>query len=226
MSALVPHLLQFGMLLRCQTELRGSLFDLWQCLGTGFDGTAAPAPKPAFNQRIYAYIDSLPRGEQKKATNALRQYVYGPGNMQPDDALQRYKERRVRDAQAPVGSTDFDDLAASDSDAEESDDDSGLNGGAHDVERQRVADQRAALGLVRRVITRFDDENYSWLDPDLSGPPDSTLNQIYDDQWGLLRNAEQALAGARAEHADRGGENALDGSQLSRILAGAGLTVC
>ena len=71
---------------------------------------------------------------------------------------------------------------------------------------------------MRRVITRFDDENYSWLDPDLSGPPDSTLNQIYDDQWGLLRNAEQALAGARAEHADRGGENALDGSQLSRIL--------
>ena len=193
--------------------------------GTGFDGTAAPAPKPAFNQRIYAYIESLPRGEQKKATNALRQYVYGPGNMQPDEALQRYKERRVRDAQAPVGSTDFDDLAASDSDAEESDDDSGLNGGAHDVERQRVADQRAALGRVRRVITRFDDENYSWLDPDLSGPPDSTLNQIYDDQWGLLRNAEQALAGARAEHADRGGENALDGSQLSRILAGAGLTV-
>ena len=91
--------------------------------GTGFDGTAAPAPKPAFNQRIYAYIESLPRGEQKKATNALRQYVYGPGNMQPDDALQRYKERRVRDAQAPVGSTEFDDLAASDSDAEESDDD-------------------------------------------------------------------------------------------------------
>ena len=41
------------------------------------------------------------------------------------------------------------------------------------VERQRVADQRAALGRVRRVITRFDDENYSWLDPDLSGPPDS-----------------------------------------------------
>ena len=39
------------------------------------------------------------------------------GNMQPDDALQRYKERRVRDAQAPVGSTDFDDLDASDSDA-------------------------------------------------------------------------------------------------------------
>ena len=42
--------------------------------------------------------------------------------MQPDDAIERYKERRVRDAQAPIGATDFDDLAASDSDAEESDD--------------------------------------------------------------------------------------------------------
>ena len=40
--------------------------------------------------------------------NALRQYVYGPGRMQPDDAIERYKERRVRDAQAPVGATDFD----------------------------------------------------------------------------------------------------------------------
>ena len=55
--------------------------------------------------------------------NALRQYVYGPGRMQPDDAIERYKERRVRDAQAPIGATNFDDLAASDSDAEESDND-------------------------------------------------------------------------------------------------------
>ena len=53
--------------------------------------------------------------------NALRQYVYGPGRMQPDEAIERYKERRVRDAQAPIGATDFDDLAASDSDAEDSD---------------------------------------------------------------------------------------------------------
>ena len=40
---------------------------------------------PKFNQRVYAYINSLPRGEQKKATNALRNYVYGPGKMRPDD---------------------------------------------------------------------------------------------------------------------------------------------
>ena len=37
--------------------------------------------------------------------------------MQPDDAIERYKERQVRDAQAPVGATDFDELDASDSDA-------------------------------------------------------------------------------------------------------------
>ena len=47
----------------------------------------------------------------------MRNYVYGPGRMQPDAAIEKYKERRVRDAQAPVGSTDFDDLAATDSDS-------------------------------------------------------------------------------------------------------------
>ena len=76
--------------------------------GTGFDGTApttSTQSKPKFNQRVYAYINSLPRGEQKKATNALRNYVYGPGKMQPDAAIEKYKERRVRDAQAPVGAT-------------------------------------------------------------------------------------------------------------------------
>ena len=92
--------------------------------GTGFDGVPAQTQaRPKFNQRVYAYVRSLPRGEQSKAMNALRQYVYGPGRMQPDDAIERYKERRVRDAQAPIGATDFDDLAASDSDAEDSDND-------------------------------------------------------------------------------------------------------
>ena len=61
--------------------------------------------------------------EQGKAKRALRTYLYGPGRMQPDAAIERYKERRVRDVQAPIGSTDYDELDASDSDAEESDDD-------------------------------------------------------------------------------------------------------
>ena len=68
--------------------------------GTGFDGTApttSTQSKPKFNQRVYAYISSLPRGEQDKAKRALRTYVYGPGKMQPDAAIEKYKERRVRD---------------------------------------------------------------------------------------------------------------------------------
>jgi hypothetical protein len=143
----------------------------------------------------------------------------GPAQLNSLEALQAYKDRKLYDARMNVGLTEFDDSGEEDQDIGEFG--SGLDGGAHDVERQRVADQRAALGRVRRVLTRFDDENYSWLDPDLSGPPDSTLNQIYDDQLDLVRNAERALARARAEHADRG-ESALDGSQLSELLAGQG----
>lgn len=67
-------------------------------------------------------LDSIAPTEAPFQTmNALRNYVYGPGRMQPDAAIEKYKERRVRSAQAPVGSTDFDDLAATDSDAKQSD---------------------------------------------------------------------------------------------------------
>eukprot|EP01043_Picozoa_sp_COSAG02_P000989 COSAG02_NODE_20_length_53673_cov_86.864841_24_plen_232_part_00 len=95
-------------------------------LGTGFDGTASTAraqSNPKFNQRVYAYIESLPSRKQDGANKALRHCVYGPGKNPPDTAIEMCKERRIRDAQAPVGSTDFDKLDASDSDAEESDDD-------------------------------------------------------------------------------------------------------
>ena len=47
--------------------------------GTGFDGTVpttSAQSTPKFNQRVYAYISSLPRGEQEKAKRALRTYVY------------------------------------------------------------------------------------------------------------------------------------------------------
>ena len=67
--------------------------------------------------------------------------------MQPDDAIKRYKERRVRDAQAPVGATDFDELDASDSDAEESDDDI-LGAGAT---TSKMALPVLVVGGVRRV---------------------------------------------------------------------------
>jgi hypothetical protein len=320
--------------------------------GTGFDGVTKPVsvqPQPKFNQRIYTYVQSLPRGQQKKAMNALRQYVYGPGRMQPDDAIERYRERLVRDAQAPVGSTEFDELDASDSDAEddpmsqfaallrgngvgeitngagdgsrddttvpmydamfppaENEDDSpvpgaaiahramvvgqnreralanarveaeraaaearrarfvtvdlprilarspdqrdrilavfanmirddemanlmrdadmggdGVSGGAHDAERLAVANAKATAGHVRRVLTRFDDENNTWLDPDRSGPANSAMNQLYDSAHDVVANAERALQVARDEHMAMG-YNALDGSQLEEMLAGQG----
>ena len=320
--------------------------------GTGFDGVAQPVsvqPQPKFNQRIYTYVQSLPRGQQKTAMNALRQYVYGPGRMQPDDAIERYRERLVRDAQAPVGSTEFDELDASDSDTEddpmsqfaallkgngvgeitngagdgsrddttvpmydamfppaENEDDSpvpgaaiahramvvgqnreralanarveaeraaaearrvkfvtvdlprilarspdqrdrilavfanmirddemanllrdadmggdGVSGGAHDAERLALRVAKDNLANRRRILTRFDNfEDNSWLDPDRNGPPNSNLNQLYDDTDDV-QDAEENLSFARAEHAALG-YNALDGSQLAEMLAGQG----
>ena len=218
--------------------------------GTGFDGTAAPAPKPAFNQRIYAYIESLPRGEQKKATNALRQYVYGPGNMQPDDALQRYKERRVRDAQAPVGSTEFDDLAASDSDAEESDDDilgAGATYDAADMRQQQdiaadAIDDMQDLSEQESSTDRADDQ--PWSPGTMNAMP--MFSDIYTGANRRLVDARNALQ--RMQHANAMIPDAV-GSMLAladpaaadaaaalmnlsgtghcsdTILAGAGLTV-
>ena len=81
---------------------------------------------------------------------------------------------------------------------------SGIDGGAHDAARRAVVDARDEMGRVRRILTRFDDdENNTWLDPDRSGPPTSALNQLYDDARDLVTDAEQALEAARAEHAAR-----------------------
>ena len=50
--------------------------------GTGFSGVASAQPRPKFNQRVYAYVDSLPRGEQNKAMNAISQ-LDTPGECPP-----------------------------------------------------------------------------------------------------------------------------------------------
>ena len=77
------------------------------------------------------------------------------------------------------------------------------------------------LAHRRRILTRFDNfEDDSWLDPDRSGPPNSNLNNLYDDTDDV-DDAEEDLRAARAEHAAMG-DNALDGSQLSELLAGQG----
>ena len=131
-----------------------------------------------------------------------------------------YEQRRESDAQAPVGATEFDDSGEEDQELGEFG--SGLDGGAFDAERRALRDRKNELAHRRRLITRFDTwEDDSWLDPDRSGPPNSNLNQMYDDT-DLVDDAEERLMAARAEHAEMG-DNALVGSQLSEMLAGQGL---
>ena len=180
---------------------------------------------------MQTYIDSLPRGEQRKAKNVMTAYRNFAGRS-ANEAIARYKQRRESDAQAPVGSTEFDDSGEEDQDLGEFDgggDGSrdedmggdGVSGGAHDAERRALRVAKDNLAHRRRILTRFDNfEDDTWLDPDRSGPPNSNLNQLYDDTDDV-QDAEEDLMAARAEHAEMG-DNALVGSQLSELLAGQG----
>ena len=167
---------------------------------------------------MQTYIDSLPRGEQRKAQNVMTAYRNFAG-LDGNAAIARYEQRRESDAQAPVGTTEFDDSGEEDQELGEFG--SGLDGGAFDAERRALRVAKNDLAHRRRIISRFDTwEDDSWLDPDRSGPPNSNLNQLYDDT-DLVDWAEERLMAARAEHAEMG-DNALDGSQLSEMLAGQG----
>ena len=147
---------------------------------------------------MQTYIDSLPRGEQRKAQNVMTAYRNFAG-LDGNAAIARYEQRRESDAQAPVGATEFDDSGEEDQELGEFG--SGLDGGAFDAERRALRDRKNELAHRRRLITRFDTwEDDSWLDPDRSGPPNSNLNQLYDDT-DLVDDAEERLMAARAEHA-------------------------
>jgi len=73
-------------------------------------------PTPFSIGEIPEYLDSLSRGERKKAETAIRQYMTGPRKLNSLEALAAYKERKRRDAQAPVGATEFDDSGDEDQD--------------------------------------------------------------------------------------------------------------
>ena len=84
-----------------------------------------------FTKAIRDYIDSLPRGEKQYAENTIRLYMTGPAQLDAAEALERFMERRGRDAQAPVGATEFDDSGDEDQDIGEFEPSGGgLNGGA------------------------------------------------------------------------------------------------
>ena len=183
-------------------------------------------------------------------TDTLRQYVYGPGKMQPDDALERYKERRVRDAQAPVGATDFDDLDASDSDAEESDDDilgAGATYDAADMRQQQdiaddAIDDMQDLSEQESSTDRADDQ--PWSPGTMAAMPmfselyTGANRRLFDarDNMRLMERANAMIpdaAGAMLALADPVATEAANalmnlsgtGHCTDTILVGAGLTV-
>eukprot|EP01046_Picozoa_sp_COSAG06_P090838 COSAG06_NODE_37147_length_438_cov_2.486726_1_plen_123_part_00 len=96
---------------------------------SGFDFTSVRPEKPTrkvtFNAATRDYVASLPRGERQRAENTIRLYMVGPAQLSADAALARFKQRRVRDAQAPVGDTAFDDSGEEDQDLGE------FTGGSH-----------------------------------------------------------------------------------------------
>ena len=94
--------------------------------------------------------------------------------MQPDAAIEKYKERRVRDAQAPVGATDFDELDASDSD--------------DDLTRRYANHERyARSGLLERARDLQFDARHGFLttDPneDLDGDTRLGPHSIQINKW-------------------------------------------
>jgi hypothetical protein len=172
--------------------------------------------------------------------------------MQPDDAIERYKERRVRDAQAPIGATDFDELDASDSDAEDSDDDilgagTGATYDPADMQEQQdnvdeAVDDLQDLNEQESGTDRADDEPWSpgTMDamPMMSDIYTGANRRLFDARNELQRMQQanamipDAIGGmlALADPAAADAAAALmnlrgTGHCSDTILAGAGLTV-
>jgi hypothetical protein len=87
---------------------------------SGFDFTSVRPKKPVRpvskpNAAMREYIDSLPRGSKKRATDAFRVYMTGPERYTADEALSAYKLMLSRDDQV-VGDTAFDDSGEEDQD--------------------------------------------------------------------------------------------------------------
>ena len=60
-------------------------------------------------ESMQKYIDSLPRGERTKARNVMSAYR-NFGNMEPSEAIARYKQRKSDDARTPLNNAgDFED---------------------------------------------------------------------------------------------------------------------
>jgi hypothetical protein len=95
--------------------------------------TVRPVSVP--NAAMRDYIESLPRGAKKRATEAFRVYMTGPERYTADEALEAYKLMLGRDDEV-VGDTAFDDSG----DEDQNLGGFGLRGGALSDGLQRLVD--------------------------------------------------------------------------------------
>jgi hypothetical protein len=107
---------------------------------SGFDFSSVRPKKPVRpvskpNAAMREYIDSLPRGSKKRATDAFRVYMTGPERYTADEALRAYKLMLSRDDQV-VGDTAFDDSG----DEDQNLGGLGMRGGALSDGLQRLVD--------------------------------------------------------------------------------------
>jgi hypothetical protein len=149
---------------------------------SGFDFSSVRPKKPVRpvskpNAAMREYINSLPRGSKKRATDAFRVYMTGPERYTADEALSAYRLMLSRDDQV-VGDTEFDDSGEEDQDLGE------FGGGSYytDAQMQR---QRDSIAEARDNLLYVNQEERST--DDVYG-----LTSIYD-------NAQRQLAAAQTE---------------------------
>eukprot|EP01046_Picozoa_sp_COSAG06_P018569 COSAG06_NODE_1297_length_9956_cov_20.957796_6_plen_482_part_00 len=106
------------------------------------------------------YIDTLPRGERTKATNVMTAYR-NFGNMQPSQAIARYKQRKSDDARTPLDNAGgFEDELGTDDESDEE-----PTGGAISTGLQNLLDnvefQTGHPALAERLRARAGDAGLS-----------------------------------------------------------------
>ena len=76
------------------------------------------APAAVITDSMQIYIDSLPRGERGKARNVMSGYR-NFGNMEPSEAIARYKQRKSDDARTPLDNAgEFEDELGTDDESD------------------------------------------------------------------------------------------------------------
>jgi hypothetical protein len=162
---------------------------------SGFDFTSMRPKKPVRpvskpNAAMRGYIDSLPRGSKKRATDAFRVYMTGPERYTADEALSAYKLMLSRDDQV-VGDTVFDDSGEEDQDLGE------FDGGSYYTDAQ-MQQQRDIIANARDNLLYVNEEERST--DDVRG--DQPFSPARLEAYGLTPiydNAQRQLAAAQTE---------------------------